>query len=264
MKSYLGTAFLALAVFVGGPNPAVAQDGAASAPETLNRLAAPDKRGRGSNPFTHFFQNLGRDLKALPSERSVVYLVLGGAASLGAYRYDDNFRNWAVNRPDAPFTRLGNIYGDGWAQAGGSMAVWAIGKGFKRPAAEHLGADLIRAQAVNGVLTVALKRTVDRTRPDQGRHSFPSGHTSAALATATVVQGHYGMKAAAPFYALGGIVAWSRARSNRHWLSDTAFGAAIGMTSGLAVTRGFFGGGRIAVTPVKIRGGVAFYVTAEP
>ena len=69
-----------------------------------------------------------------------------------------------------------------------------------------LGADLVDAQIVNGVLTQGIKAAVNRTRPNGSNHSFPSGHTSATFATAAVIQQHYGWKVAAPFYALGGYV----------------------------------------------------------
>jgi membrane-associated phospholipid phosphatase len=87
-------------------------------------------------------------------------------------------------------------------------------------------------------MTFALKYTVDRDRPEgHGAHSFPSGHTAAAVQGATFIQRRYGWTYGVPCYLAAGLVGWSRieAESDKHDLLDVAGGAAIG----LLVTYGF-------------------------
>lgn len=97
---------------------------------------------------------------------------------------------------------------------------------------------MIRAQAMNAVLTTTIKYAVDRTRPTGGGHAFPSGHTSAAFASAAVLHGHYGWKTGVPAFAVASFVGWTRVRDRSHWMSDVVFGAAIGTMTGLTVTAG--------------------------
>ena len=46
-----------------------------------------------------------------------------------------------------------------------------------------------------------------------------------------MLQRHLGWKAAVPTYAVASYVAVSRLHDNRHWLSDVAAGAVVGITS---------------------------------
>jgi hypothetical protein len=86
-------------------------------------------------------------------------------------------------------------------------------------------------------LTQAVKMSVNRTRPD-GAELIPSGHTSTTFASATVLQRRFGWKAGLPAYGFATYVAASRVQVKRHFLSDVAFGAALGIVVGRSVTIG--------------------------
>jgi len=99
-----------------------------------------------------------------------------------------------------------------------------------------------------------VKMSVRRGRPDGTQFSFPSGHTSVSFASATVLQRHFGWKAGVPAYAMASYVAASRIHDKRHFLSDVAFGAAVGIVSGWTVTMGH-GDAKMTMTPVAAPGG---------
>jgi membrane-associated phospholipid phosphatase len=111
-----------------------------------------------------------------------------------------------------------------------------------------VGSDLIRAQIMAQAMTAGIKLSVRRGRPDGGEFSFPSGHASVTFATATVLHRHFGWTAGLPAYVLASYVAASRVHVKRHYLSDVAFGAAVGMVAGRTVTIGR-GRARFAVSP---------------
>lgn len=76
--------------------------------------------------------------------------------------------------------------------------------------------------------TIVLKNLVREERPDlSGHDSFPSGHTSAAFAAATIAS-HYSPGDAPYWYGGAALVGWSRVRLNKHRVRDVAAGALLG------------------------------------
>lgn len=96
-----------------------------------------------------------------------------------------------------------------------------------------LSADAFSVAIMAGV-TQGLKYAINRPRPDNGPRSFPSGHTATAFLTATMLHKEYGWRS--PWWSIGGytVAAFtgiSRILNDRHWMSDVAAGAAIGIGS---------------------------------
>jgi membrane-associated phospholipid phosphatase len=225
------------------------------APQPAPTPAAwPDDR-----PFTQLLPNLWHDFKGLASKDNAVIASIGSIVTASMHPTDDNVAEWAEKAGDSGFASIGNVVGDGWFQASGAIATYAIGYYAHEPRVTHVGSDLVRAQILNALLTSAIKVTVDRTRPTGGHYSFPSGHTSATFTSAAVLQSHFGWKWGLPAYAVGGLVSWSRVRDRAHWVSDTFAGATLGIIVGETVTRGH----RERdwhVVPTKTPGGFAVYV----
>lgn len=74
-----------------------------------------------------------------------------------------------------------------------------------------------------------------------GSTSFPSGHTTAAFAAATVFAEEYRDLHWVPFlsYGVATLIGLSRVTENKHWISDVFAGAALGYVTGLQVVRNY-------------------------
>ena len=95
--------------------------------------------------------------------------------------------------------------------------------------------------------TQSMKNIISTRRPDNSDdHSFPSGHTATAFVTATILHREYGH--IHPLVSIGGYATAAatgimRIRKNRHWASDVAAGAGIGILAtelGYCITDALF------------------------
>jgi undecaprenyl-diphosphatase len=84
-----------------------------------------------------------------------------------------------------------------------------------------------------GLVTDIVKGIFDRTRPDGGPYSFPSGHTTCAFAAAIVLARRW-PRLRYVFYLGAAGVGASRVVCLRHFPSDVLAGAAVGTVFGLA------------------------------
>jgi membrane-associated phospholipid phosphatase len=211
--------------------------------------------------FASLFTQLPRAFASFGDRPSLIILGVGGAASLAISTQDEELAKGAPHDGaiDAIFDG-GGTAGDGFVQVGAALGTWVIGRAIDSPRTALVGADLVRAQIVNGVVTTGIKLAVNRTRPDGGSHSFPSGHTSSMFATATVLARHFGWKVGVPSMAGATYVAISRQTENHHWASDLTFGAAIGIVAGRGVTIGH-GRRQLALSPAAYPGGAGLSVT---
>jgi membrane-associated phospholipid phosphatase len=91
------------------------------------------------------------------------------------------------------------------------------------------------AYVTMGATVNAIKYSTKITRPDgSSKNSFPSGHTATAFMAAEFLRQEYGE--ISPFISIGGYVVASyvgglRMLHNRHYLTDVAAGAGIGILS---------------------------------
>lgn len=211
------------------------------------------------------FVETGKDFAAFPRRRSTwVILAVGAGAAAAAHPADDavNARlagSDAVGRFFAPGKYIGAVY----TQAGVAAGLYVVGRYILAPA-EHeprtnkvseVGFDMFRAVIVSQVLTQAVKVSSQRDRPTGECCSFPSGHASAAFATASVLERHLGYRGAWPTFVIATYVATSRLHDNRHFLSDVVFGSALGIATGWTVV-GRHGRPGLTVMPVPVRGGM--------
>ncbi|WP_239489932.1 phosphatase PAP2 family protein [Luteitalea sp. TBR-22] len=202
----------------------------AAAPE-----AATDPRLAGSPGFSGFFKDVGRDYAQWFTLDTAGTLTLGTATALFVRPFDEKITERGFDQIGSSLG-AGQEYGNVSFQGPLAVGWWVVGHAVGSKRASAAGRDLVRAQISAASWTYVIKYAVRRTRPNGDARSFPSGHSSATFATATVLQTHYGWKVGLPFYALGVYTAASRIHDRKHWLSDTVMGAAVGVTAGRAVT----------------------------
>ena len=209
-----------------------------------------------------FFSNLEHAVVALPSVQNLWIAGIGGAGALAAHAVDDTFNQRLQRTGD--FFRAGNILGGSALQMGAALGTYVVGRWQDYPKAAHAGMDLLHAQIIAEGLTQGIKVSVRRERPAGTGFAFPSGHAAVTVATATVIQRHFGIVWSLPLYGTAAYVAMSRLHDNRHWLSDVVFGVAVGEVAGRTVTRRH-GRSNYTVVPVYTPGEMALLImrTAE-
>jgi membrane-associated phospholipid phosphatase len=142
-----------------------------------------------------------------------------------------------------------------------ALAAFGAGKATGSRHLADLGLHTAEAIVLSGAVTGLVKGVAGRQRPfvqptdpdvfslgkgfsSGARASFPSGHTTAAFATAAAITEetrHWWP--AAPWvvgpllYGGAGMVGLARMYDDKHWASDVVLGAGIGTISGLAVVR---------------------------
>ena len=93
----------------------------------------------------------------------------------------------------------------------------------------------IRALVYVTAIGSTLKFVTQRERPNAAnKHSFPSGHTYSAFATATSLTYAYGWKAGVLAFPVAAAIGLGRIADNYHWASDVVAGAFLGYWIGRA------------------------------
>jgi len=243
--------------------------------QTLPGVQQPDTAAHPKPEHTGFgalVYSTAADFKAFPRRKST-WVILGiGLASAGlAHIADDDIQEHYADSDGVGWMKPGKYLGSFYVQLGTASGLYLIGRYAMKPSVaggrtnkiSHLGFDMVRALVVSQALTQGFKYATQRDRPTGECCSFPSGHASAAFATASVLERHLGYRGAWPTFAIASYVAASRLADNRHFLSDVVFGSALGIASGWTVV-GRHGRSEYAMVPVPTRGGVMLSLQTRP
>jgi len=188
----------------------------------------------------------GPSSKPVLSNRGLGLLVGLGSLAWAGQRYSkDHDRIVEVldrSRLD-PLIDIGDDFGSGVTAGVGTAALLLGGHLGRNPAMTALGKDLTTSLLASWSVVWALKMSVNATRPNGGRYSFPSGHTATAFTTAPIICKHLGRTAGIAAFTLATGTALGRMEDRKHYLTDVLFGAAIGLAIGCQVADGRSGGG---------------------
>lgn len=222
-----------------GQSPRTAPDSAVASPLARAPRASRPRFGRNTRAVLVGAAGVGAAISLFDSP------LLLGAHRLGG----DDMRS--------P-TSIGNfVGGPGPLTLGASL--YLLGRGTGKTFATNTGREVIRAVLVSGALTAVTKGAVGRARPfaapgdpdefspghgftDGAFASFPSGHTSAAFATATVLARELHSKHPEGRWLINSLlfggatfVGFSRVYDKQHWPSDVVAGATLGSITGYEV-----------------------------
>lgn len=182
----------------------------------------------------NLIEELRNDFIYLFSQKDF-YQVIGGVGVVPLV-FDAHFRRespeftekWGTSVFADNFFELGEGMGSAVFPLLAGMVALSMREGSKNHSLSRFGSDMIRSHFFNGLITVSLKKLVNRTRPDGAPFSYPSGHSSTAFASAGVIYYHCGPKLGLPAFAAATYVGLSRLQENKHYMSDIIAGAIIG------------------------------------
>ena len=203
-----------------------------------------------------FVRDVGSDYKHFVSVSTAKWLGVGTLATQPSSTPADEAIRDATQDDQAVLLSetAGQTYGNLSLQRPLAVTWWIIGHVVDSPRAAQAGRDLVRAQISALSWTYAVKYAVQRTRPNGDPRGFPSGHASAAFATAMVLQQHYGWKLGLPVFAIATYTAASRISSTTSTGPPTWCSGVLGMTSGRTVTVRLRGQ-PISLAPLAVPGG---------
>jgi membrane-associated phospholipid phosphatase len=136
--------------------------------------------------------------------------------------------------------------------AGVSLGILATGVIVRNADIRRAGGRVAASVLASALISESVKRLVGRSRPNENAGAFnfhpfttlqdsagietrgamPSGHTTAAFAVAaSLADDIHNTAVDILLYTLAAGTAYSRINDNRHWLSDTWIGAALGITA---------------------------------
>jgi membrane-associated phospholipid phosphatase len=188
--------------------------------------------------LAHFPSKLVSDIPRFFISDNIVPFSVGGLATAVQWAAWDNQSTLACDLQKwntQPLFDLGDFYGEGWVEVGASLGSWAVGALADDMRLQQFGRDAAESILLSTVVVTAIKLPVNRTRPDGGNYSFPSGHTIMAFCVAPVVTRYFGWGAGVPAYLLATVTGLARVEGNHHYLSDVFAAATLGIVIGNAV-----------------------------
>jgi len=216
--------------------------------------------GFGSSPGElSLFSRFSRDFKYIftsplrlgRSDVLPLSAILLGTCGLMAL--DENIRNSFQdidsNSWDEVFS-YSKDFGDGRVTLGIAGAFYLVGKIFNDERSEETAISALESFIFSGLICSSLKVVSGRSRPyreegsgkfygptfDNSKLSLPSGHATVAFSLASVIASEYdNLFIDIGAYTVASLTALSRVYHDKHWTSDVALGAVIGILVGRAV-----------------------------
>ncbi len=210
----------------------------------------------------HAADSVARDSAARAAERRVLArahvvrwyeaaVAVGGVGAL--MLLDEPVQRFSQNHRSRTTDDISGVFrqeGEATYYAGISLGVLGLGVITGKPGIRRAGTRLVAAVALSAAEMFAMKHLVGRSRPNEDvgafsfhpftslkdsagvetRGSMPSGHVTAAFAVATsLVDDIKSPVVKVLLYTAASGTAFSRINDNRHWLSDAAMGAVLGV-----------------------------------
>ncbi len=218
----------------------------------FNNYSAQSKLLKTVKKDFSFSLSVGEKIVEAPFENNSVFLrnaAIVTAGTVGLFLADKGTRNFAIKNKSKfnnSLFSIDNYYGNIYS-VGFSVALYGYGLLGNSPETRKLGLQAMTAVFYAGVASTLIKSILGRHRPflNEGNLKFspfalkdsffslPSGHTTVAFALSTVMANfHKNIFWETFWFGLAGLTAAARIYHDRHWVSDTFLGAAIGFGIG--------------------------------
>ncbi len=186
------------------------------------------------------YKLLWSDVKNFNIDNQKYSLLAGSGIALGAFIIDQDVKNksysWkgGINEVVADF---GNTIGNPIVDFSLAAIFYASAK--KNSTFEAASLTAMESVFLSTAITETIAYSLGRKRPDQnttstsfepfsGSSSFPSGHSTAAMAFFSSYAMYYGAPYSYLFYSMFAATAFGRIYEHKHYLSDTIMGGTIG------------------------------------
>ena len=193
----------------------------------------------GDTSLKAFPKKLGRNFAGLVAQDNFAPLIAGVFGSAFSSTLDRDVYSYFADKD-----RLGGIDNFGEKLGGATIVTAAAATVFltsrlsDNQKFRSFAYSLAQSYIIANTVTVGLKYSANRLRPDGSNNlSFPSGHTANAFTFATVISHYYGKKAAIPSFIGAAFIGATRVGKNMHYVSDVIAGATIGYIVGRTVVR---------------------------
>ena len=218
-------------------------------------------------PVEHtYFRDIGNDLIS-PFTTPAKWILLGGVATTAMMyvtRKDITYRKRETYRQAKPVGNLGfigNYIGYGFLNAVYTTYFYWQGKKNNDPKALQAAEHMFRASTYTLGMTLAMKYSIYEKRPGypEDHRSFPSGHSAASFAFASVVAAQQGWVWGGVAHGLASFIAISRYNDDFHYIHDITAGITIGASYAWGVYYNLEKGNPywISLVPVKKGAGLA-------
>jgi len=185
------------------------------------------------------------------------WIKASGTIGIGAILYfnDKRIQDWSQenrNYISNNISKYATYFGEKKVVAPSLFLYYIYGKISHNKKAKYTALIGLEGFILSGIFTNIIKYSAHRSRPYTGDTpdswggpsfslsddylSFPSGHSTAAFALATIFTNEYNTRFCSfLFYSLASLTAISRINDNDHWVSDVFFGAVIGYATSRAL-----------------------------
>jgi len=207
-----------------------------------------------------YLKQFGRDTFSVVSSpahwKGKKVFTLAAVVGTGAlfFAFDQRIKEWVDSNNTGLFDDIWESVtnsGNGVFLGGLLASYYIVGEIFKLNNMRKIALLGVESFLISGALVAVLKYSIGRARPYSGEsrasfhpfsstsshYSFPSGHASSAFSVATVIAEHskeFLIDVVA--YGMASLVAMSRIHKNKHWVSDTIIGSAIGFFVGKKIS----------------------------
>ena len=188
--------------------------------------------------------------------------------TIGLYQYDQKIHHWTqhqINDISIKVARFAEPFGGKHSMTPAAL-LYIFGYMSDDNRAQHVAMLGFKSVLISSFFTSTVKTYGHRHRPNSGdpynrwdgpslslqNLSFPSGHSTASFAMATVIATVYKDKLFIPplAYGMAALTALSRVHDNKHWASDIFIGSAIGYFTSKALMKMYNGAANnISIAP---------------